>query len=404
MSVLTGHLKRPHPSADLRLGLIDTLEGWSALEPFWDALLVTTPGASVFQTYPYLRTWWDCLGSGGELFIIVVSRSGTPVAIAPLQITRSKQLWARVRTVSYIGQPSESDRPNLLGAVDGHIADAIADFLILLRDRWASIVLFEQPLDSALVVALRRRLCKARYLMAQIDGNECPYIDVKGTWDEYLAGRSKSFRKSIKRRRAQLEGLGHLEFEPAGGKGSAEPLARFRAVEDRSWKRAQNLGIARSERHWKFHQQLARCEGPADWMRFGFLKLDGQDIAATMGLMWRHRFYSLHVVHDAAQVDTSPGVVVTAMELEPLFTDGSCEHYDFLGGFLTNKLSWATGSQHTTALFGDRPGLRSWLFHLLYFRLKPLLRRFLERTGYLERVSQALRKFRRWRKPPPVEA
>lgn len=404
MSALAGHLKQRREAADLTIGLIDSPETWSALEPFWDALVETTPGASVFQTYAYLRTWWECVGAAGELFIVVVLRDDVPVAIAPLQITRNKQLWARVRTVSYIGQPSECDRPMLLGAADGSIAEGVADYLMRQKDRWTSIVLFEQPMDSALVAALGRRLHAARYFMAQIDGNECPYIQVKGTWAEYLASRSKSFRKSLRRRHAQLEGLGRLEFELIRGNENDQALDRFRAVEDKSWKRTQNLGVARSERHWKFHQRLACCPGPADWLRFGFLRLDGQDIAATMGLLWQRRFYSMHVVHDAAQVDTSPGVVLTALELEQLFADQGCDHYDFLGGFLTNKLSWATGSQHTTALFGDRPGLRARVFHFLYFSLKPMVRRLLARTGHLDQVSRALRKFQRWRKPPPVEA
>ena len=404
MSALADHLREVHRTADLQIGLIDNLEGWSQLEPYWETLQAASPGCSVFQAYPYLRTWWDCLGSAGELFIIVAMRDAVPVAIAPLQITRNKQLWARARTVSYIGQPSESDRPILLGATDAVMAEAIADYLLRLKDRWDSIVLFEQPLDSALVSALRHRLRQAHYLTAQIDGNECPYIALQGSWADYLASRTKAFRKSLKRRRTQLEGMGRLEFESVCGPDNDAALERYRAVEDRSWKRAQNLGIARSERHWRFHQQLARCPGAAEWMRFGFLKLDGQDIAATLGLVWRRRFYSLHVAHDAAQVDTSPGVVLTALELEPLFSEGSCDFYDFLGGFLANKRSWSTGSQRTTALFGDRPALRSLTFHLVYFRLKPLLRRLLERTGHIDRVSRALKKFRRSRTPPPVES
>lgn len=406
MSALTEFLREGYEPAEaggLRLGLIDTEEGWSRLAPYWQALHEATPGASVFQTYPYLRTWWECLGSAGELFILVALRDERPVAIAPLQITRSKQLWARARTVSYIGQPSESDRPTILGAADTPLAQAIADYLLRLRRRWDSIVLFEQPLDSELVRALRTKLGEARYLVAQIEGNECPYIEVSGNWTDYLAGRTKAFRKSLKRRRAQLEGMGRLEFEATRGPDNEAALARYRAVEDKSWKRAQNLGVARSERHWQFHRRLAGCAGPAQWMRFGFLKLDGQDIAATLGLLWRGRFYSLHVAHDAAQVDTSPGVVLTALELEPLFAQGDCHHYDFLGGFLSNKRGWSTGSQHTTALFGDRPSLRALSFHVLYFRVKPLLRRLLERAGRLEQVSNALKKFRRSRKPPPVE-
>jgi CelD/BcsL family acetyltransferase involved in cellulose biosynthesis len=138
-------------------------------------------------------------------------------------------------------------------------------------------------------------------------------------------------------------------------------------------------------------------------LRFCFLTLDGVDIAATFGLLWRRRFYSLHVAHDAAQVDTSPGVVLTALELEPLFAGGPCDVYDFLGGFLSNKRSWSSGSQFTTALFGDRPRPRGLAFHLVYFQLKPLVRRLLSNAGAMERVTRALHKFRRSRTPPPVE-
>ncbi len=387
----------------LQLGWIDSLQGWDLLEPHWQAVHERTPGASVFQTYPYLRTWWDCLGSNGKLLIIVVLQNELPVCIAPLQITLLKRLGAPVRTISFIGQPSESDRPTILGNSDPDIARAIADYLFELKPLWDSVVLFEQPQDSEIVQALRERLRKERYLQAQVDGNECPYINVSGTWSSYLGTRTKAFRKSLKRRRAQLEALGTLQCETVDAGDNDNALERYRAVEERSWKRAQNLGVARSPRHWHFHRELVRhpeCEG---WLRFTFLKLDGVDIAATFGLLWRRRFYSLHVAHDAAQVDTSPGVVLTAMELETIFAQGVCDHYDFLGGFLSNKRGWASASQHTTALFGDRPGPRSLAFHWVYFRIKPVMRRVLTRAGAMQQVSRALQKFRRSRTPPPVD-
>ena len=383
---------------------IDTLEGWDALRPHWRTLHERTPGSSVFQTVPYLRSWWDCLGSKGRLFIIVVSREDAPIAIAPLQITLVKQLRFPTRTVSFIGQPSESDRPTLLGSSAPDVAQAVADHLFAHRRLWDSVVLFEQPQHSHLVAALRQRLQTERYLLAQIEGNECPYITVTGTWSNYLATRSKAFRKSLKRRRAQLEAMGRLQCEIVAGGGNSAALGRYQAVEDQSWKRAQHLGIGRSPRHLQFHRDLVSGAETADWLRFAFLKLDDQDIAATFGLLWNRKFYSLHVAHDATHVDTSPGVVLTAMELEPLFAGGDCDHYDFLGGFLSNKRGWASGSQHTTALFGDRPTLRSHAFHLLYFRLKPAARRLLSKAGAMDRVARALQKFRRSRKPPPVEA
>jgi hypothetical protein len=230
----------PSAQGELLLGRIDAVESWSLLEPHWQAVHEATPGASVFQTYDYLRTWWQCLGSAGELLIVPVMRGDQLLAIAPLQITGVKQLGRPVPTISFIGQPSESDRPTLLGAPAPEVCEALAEYLLTLKHRWQSIVLFEQPVDSTLVRVLRERLQRARYLTAQIDGNECPYIEIKGTWNDYLAGRNKAFRKSLKRRRAQLESMGALGCETVETGDIEGAMRRFRTVEDKSWKRAQN--------------------------------------------------------------------------------------------------------------------------------------------------------------------
>ncbi len=383
----------------LFVGHVDSLQGWELLKPFWEAVHLQTPGAGVFQAYPYLRAWWDQIGSQGRPLIVVVIERGVPVAIAPLQITPVKQLRAPVRTVSFIGQPSESDRPTLLGAPEPRYATAVADHLLRLRREWDSVVLFEQPVNGELVRALGGRLRAEGYLTEEIPGNLCPYVDIQGTWAAYLAARTKAFRKSIKRRRAQLESMGRLECDILDETSTAAGLSRYRDVELRSWKPAQNLGIAASDKHWRFFQDLSRREGAAGWFRFAFLKLDGKDIAATFGLLWQRRYYSLHVAHDASHVDTSPGVVLTAMELESFFQQADCDHYDFLGGFLSNKRGWSSGMQATTALFGDRPRLRSRLFHLTYFRLKPWVRRMLVRLGADEYVTRKLHRYLKNRKP-----
>jgi len=382
------------------IGHFDSIESWGLLEPQWQPILAETPNATVFQTYPYLRTWWDCLGAASRLLIIVVLREDSPIAIAPLQISSVRQLGMPVRTVSFIGQPSESDRPTLLGAVNKEAACAVADYLMEIRTLWDSIQLFEQPADSELLHALRDRLRRAGYLVRKIDGNECPYIAITGSWNEYLATRTKAFRKSLKRRRAQLTALGRVELETVDANAAMSALERYRAVEDRSWKRAKNLGIARSPRHWNFYCELGAHDGLSNWLRFRFLKLNGRDIAATFGFLWRGRFYSLHVAHDAAYSSASPGVVLTALELETVFAQGECRDFDFLGGFLTNKRGWASGSQRTTALFGDRPRWRAHAFHFAFFRIKPIARRLLAEAGVLERVTQVLRQIRRSRKQP----
>jgi CelD/BcsL family acetyltransferase involved in cellulose biosynthesis len=384
----------------LTIEVVDTEAGWKALEPHWDTLLRRTPDFTVFQTCAYLRTWWQHIGWKGELCIIVARRAGVPVAIAPLQVSYTRWLGREMRCLGFIGQPSEIDRPAVLAAAEEREAIvAMADFLATRRDLWDCTVLQEQAPGSVFPTALAEALQRARFNVSVVTGQECLFAAVGGSWGAFLGSKSRSFRKSLKRKVADLEERGRVTFECSAPRAPDEAFERYLGVEDASWKATAGQGAGKTSAHRAFNRALMRGVVPGSQPLCGFLGIDDATIAATFGLVFERRYYSLHIAHDSAWNDYSPGVVLTAKELEQSFADRKYDVFDFLGGFPTNKRTWATGALTTFVLYADPPGLRGWLFHWTYFKAKPRLRRLLIEARLLGPFERAKKRIAQWLRP-----
>jgi CelD/BcsL family acetyltransferase involved in cellulose biosynthesis len=378
---------------EMTVGLINTLAGWSQLQPVWNELLERTPSGTVFQTYEYLQCWWHHIGALDDLRLFVCLRGDEVVGIAPMYTATVFWLGRPLRCLLFIGQPSESDRPTLLAdATQAGIASAVADYIIDNPGLWDRIIMFEQPETSPFFQSIRRRMEADGMLMTVLAVPPCPYTEIEGSWKSYFAGRSKSFRKNVSRRTTQLERAGEVRYESQlqlPGE-SADALSEFVNVERNSWKQGQGLGASKSSSHLAFYRELATVLGSEASVEFKFLRLDGRPVAATFGIVWRGCFYSLHITHDSSFNDYSPGLVLTAKELEEAFEQQKYRVFDFLGGYTTNKMSWATGSVETVGLFAHRRGLRNWLFHFISFSVRPRLRAWLVQRNLL-RPELALR-------------
>ncbi|MCH8506510.1 MAG: hypothetical protein LAT50_19665, partial [Ectothiorhodospiraceae bacterium] len=160
-----------------RVGVVRTDQGWSGLSEDWDRLCADTPGATVFCSFPYLRAWWRQLGLNSELRLVVVQQaiSGEIQTIAPMQVLLNPTSSPHRRCLSFIGQPSEVDRPTLLTrGADPLCARLIADYLMRsYGEDWDSMILYEQQPDSPFLALMQERLGDAGLLVDAPAGQDC---------------------------------------------------------------------------------------------------------------------------------------------------------------------------------------------------------------------------------------
>jgi CelD/BcsL family acetyltransferase involved in cellulose biosynthesis len=184
---------------------------------------------------------------------------------------------------------------------------------------------------------------------------ECPVIDVAGaTWTDYLAGRSRGFRKETRRRRRRLDEDESSRFIGPGD-GDADDLTQtlFR-LHDMRWNGRGGSSIdARSSR-----RTLADFNAAAavrGWLQLWQLDLDGRPVASE--LAWRIGGRQTHFQggFDPDYAPRGVGIVLFAHVVEDGFGSGA-DSLDLGRGLSAYKMQFATGTREATTLILVRSG------------------------------------------------
>lgn len=381
---------------DISVEVVTNEGDWWRLRSDWDAILEQVPDHTVFQKFDYLWTWWQYLGLASELLIFVARDGDRVIGIAPFETRPSRIMRKWFRELCLLGTPWEVDRARIMVPPDSYrCLPAIASTLLEHRHSWDLGLLWEQSPDDPVAEFLRQAFLDAGLLMAETRTSPCPYIELEGSWPDYLATRSRRLRKNLRRSRRQLEALGKLEYVELRDPQEIElGMYQYEEVEARSWKPAQGLGIGRNKRYQGFYHRVAQLYSRQQALELRFLTLDDTPIAATFGIRHDGTFHSMRITHDRAYDKYSPGTLLESLELESLF-DSDLDRYDFLGGFLSNKTRWTESIKKTVNIHLFTPQNRLRLFHLIYFRCKPAAKEILKSLGLFEPLVELHKKLQR---------
>lgn len=368
-----------------RLGVrvVDDEDGLLALGDAWRRIEQALPDMPVFQTHRYQCAWVRNFALTRRMMIVAVYDGAEIVGIAPFQVSIVEMHGRELRQLSFLGAPWEVDRPGFLfPRLPADCAEAAAQALLARRGQWDFAWFHEQIPGDAALESFCATLVRGGLLHGRTPSSRCPYLRFEGTWPALLATKSTKFRKNLKAARRKLEAAGKLVYESCSGDVERLQglLLEYEALERRSWKAKAGIGAAQSVEHLRFYLHLASEFGATGDFTIRCLRLDGRLIAATFGLTHRRRFYSLHIANDSEFAKHSAGTYLEALELEECFGAG-LEEYDFLGGFLKNKLRWATEFRDTVAVhLYQRTPFQVAIF-VAYFKLKAPLKRLLARLG-----------------------
>jgi CelD/BcsL family acetyltransferase involved in cellulose biosynthesis len=348
---------------------------WEALASLWDRLLLAVPDHTVFQTYEYQRLWWRHFGGDNQLFIVLLVRGGEVRGIAPLQIETVKEYGRWLRRLAFIGSRWEVDRPRLLfpGEESSQIR-ALVGFLAARADKWDFCDFHEQPTGSETLATLESAFRSAGWLVGQTRDSDCAYLELRGTWADFFAGKSQTFRKNIKTAGRRLRAAGEVEYRVYDTLPEVlEQLEIYRGIEARSWKSGEGVGVSRSDDYFAFYREMAERFAGRRAFVVRMLSVGGRPVAGTFGLSHEGVYYSLQIAHDTEFSRSSPGTYLEALEMEQCYGDGFRE-YEFLGGFLNNKSRWTSTYRFTTQLHVYRRTPFFLALHTLVFGLKPRLK------------------------------
>jgi nitroreductase len=175
---------------------------------------------------------------------------------------------------------------------------------------------------------------------------------LQGGVDGFLKRRSAKFRANL-RRAAKLARAAGVAFESAPN--SSVAVARAAAVERRSWKGAQDTGLA-SPDFRAFYDSMGARLAARGRLRAIFARRDGEDVGYILGGVRDRAYRGFQFSYDARLRALSLGSLLQLEQVAELAAEG-VESYD-LGVDLPYKRRWGELSFETAtlAIYRARPG------------------------------------------------
>ena len=205
-----------------------------------------------------------------------------------------------------------------------------------------------------------------------------PYIAVEGSFDEFIAGLDRKFRKDIGRRWRRLEEEGGGANFEDGSENLDELLTDGFRLEGSGWKSEGGSAIASSPERERFYRRIAQWAADRGWLRLAFLRVGDKAVAFDFGIETGGRFYIPKGGFDVEYRKLGPGQLLTYAGIKRAFETG-LESYELLGQQDDYKRQWTSHTRERLRFqaFPRRPAGTATYMAWAYGR--PLVRKMRER-------------------------
>lgn len=327
------------------------------LEAEWRDLALTSPTATIFQTYEWNSTWWRYFGkSPGRKLLIFCFRTneGALVGLAPM-MTEPFYL-SPIRRIAFLGG-GVSDYLDIIHA-PGYDSDVAESFYETLESYsgWDMLDLQQLRASSMLVP----RIPQSKMLkLEDHPGEPCPFIDLPASWEQFLMSLGKKTRSNVSYYDRALSKVYNVQYEAVCDDDVlADEMEHLFNLHQRRWNKRWLPGVFGSKKIREFHREVATLLMHKGWLRLFVLRLDGETQAVLYCFTYASRTCYYQGGFEPTLAKLSLGTVLTARAIRHCIEEGN-QVFDFLRGDEPYKAKWTSESVVNTRRIVTRHGATS---------------------------------------------
>ncbi len=314
---------------------ISTQSKFSELSGDWNALLKKSRSDTLFLTWEWMYTWWECFKDNKQLFLLTVyDEKEDLIGIAPLCMDKKKIGGIIVlKYIRFLGtMPISSDHLDFIinKGREEEVLKAIVEYLFQ-ENKWDFCLLSNIPISS-LTGKLFREIMRNRPFQSEIS-QVCPYIPLPARVEDYYSSLSGNTRNTIKRKRRNLEkkydGFELIILKDPDGIDSA--MEKLFELHEKRWMVVKHKGNFMKSNIRKFHKKIARIFLDSDMLRLYFLRIQGKDAATLYTFKYNNKLFYYQGGWDPEWARDRVGNILTNLVIEDAINNG-CSEYDFLRG------------------------------------------------------------------------
>jgi CelD/BcsL family acetyltransferase involved in cellulose biosynthesis len=325
---------------------INDLDELGHLREAWDDLLGRTPGASIFHTLDWLRTYWRHFGVGKRLRVLIVQQHAEVVGIVPLVVRKSRRSEP-FRVLAYpldnwgnFFGPIGPDPANTLRAGINHLRDTRHDWHFI-ELGWIDPVSDYGRTKLALDDAGLRASCQGQ--------SNCAIVDLEqfASWENYLASHGSKWRQNLRQCERKLERIGKVTYVRYRAEGE-HAAARWdlydvcEAISRLSWQGSARDGtMLNKEANRLFFRECHRTAAERGAVDINLLYIDEAPVAFSYGYHHRGRVIGVKTAFDPNFSRDGTGRVLQARQIADSLARGDAVYE--LGPIMTGwKRLWMT--------------------------------------------------------------
>ena len=364
----------------LRVHEINVLEDLGEYRTAWTRLLADTARPTFFQTLEWLEVYWRHFGTEQQLRAMIVTEGSQPIGILPLVV---KTESTRVGPIRYLTYPLDywgsyfgpiGFQPELvLQAGLAHIQQTDRDWDVL-ELRWQGHT--DESLEKT-----EEAMGELGYAPCATRQDHTAQIRLTGSWEAYLASRTRKWRNNYRRWKRKLTARGkveHLRYRPPGEKhGEADPrwdlYETCLRLAENSWQGSSTTGTTLTHSEVaEFLRDAHEAAARTGSLDLNLLYCDEQPVAFAYNYSRHGYVYGLRVGFDPDYAREGAGNLLYALTIEDSFERGD-RLYDLGPSGLDGKRSLLTEV---------RP-----LVRLSYFPLLPMRAQLLRLKRSYDRLT-----------------
>ncbi|MEM9776878.1 MAG: GNAT family N-acetyltransferase [Chloroflexota bacterium] len=305
----------------------------------WNQLAADGPTDTPFQTHTYQQAWWQNLGRGELVSVVVKNDAKQLKGIATFLLEDG--------VMQFNASKEETDYLDLIAQESEFDGVWTAVFNCLCTDAcpaWTTLDCWNIPAESPSRTILPRLAQGRGFSLVEERAEVCPVISLEGSFDDYLAGIDKKQRHEIRRKMRKADNF-DVEIEVIGPEDDLDQalddflhLLQCSTSDKQAW---YNEFPSRGD----VFRSVAKAARDAGTLLLMFTKVEGERISALFNFMYDGRIWVYNSGNDISKHrNLSLGWVLTGHAIQYGIEQG-CHTFDFLRGDETYKYRF--GAQDT---------------------------------------------------------
>jgi CelD/BcsL family acetyltransferase involved in cellulose biosynthesis len=301
------------------------------LQQEWNPLLVRSTANTIFLTWEWQKTWWDCFGQELQLCLLEFRDKDDLVGLAPFYTLEPA---SGGRVLQLIGGVEVSDYLDLIAASDSAevVYSTLWDSLTGEHGiAWDTLDLHNVPAASPTLERLATLAAAGGGLDVADNAEEvCPIIALPSTWDQYLSSLSKKQRHEVRRKLRKANREAEIRWHYADDAATLDDeVEDFFSLHIKS---ATDKEAFMDERMQQFFHRMARAMFDRGWLKLAFLLINGAKAATMFCFDYQDALLVYNSGYDPQlHPSLSSGIVLLSYCIQDAIDEGLKE-FDFLRG------------------------------------------------------------------------